>query len=134
MLVFRVSFFINLKVASKNCARSTYLSLLTSPKNTCPGVFFNSVASLQPACFLKRDSNSVAFLWSFQNVFKNVYFEEHLQTSASWAVLSKSCSSKLYNIHRTKVASDKCSVKKSINMLTSCGCFLHENTCVGVSF
>ena len=33
----------------------------------------------------------------------------------------------------TKVASGKCSAKKSINMLKSCGCFLHENTCVGVS-
>ena len=29
---------------------------------------------------------------------------------------------------------DKCFVKKSINMLTSCGCYLHENTCVWVSF
>ena len=32
------------------------------------------------------------------------------------------------------MASDKCSVKKSINTLTSCGSFLHESTCVGVSF
>ena len=33
----------------------------------------------------------------------------------------------------TKVISDKCSVKKSINTLTSCGSSLHENICVGVS-
>ena len=33
-----------------------------------------------------------------------------------------------------KVASDKCSVKKSINMLASCGSCLHENICVGVFF
>ena len=40
----------------------------------------------------------------------------HLQTTASGGV---------YNIHRTKVASSvKFSVKKSINMLTSCGWFL----------
>ena len=32
------------------------------------------------------------------------------------------------------MASDNCSVKKSINMLTSCGSFLHKNACVGVSF
>ena len=44
--------------------------------------------------------------------FKNTYFEEHLRTTASgWGSLKK-LFLKLCNIHRTKVASDKCSVKK----------------------
>ena len=84
------------------------------------GVFFDKVASLQPASILKRDSS--AFLWSFQNT------QLLLELFYKKAVLQK------YNIHKIEVASDKCSVKKSINMLTSCGCFLHGNTFVGVSF
>ena len=43
-----------------------------------------------------------------REAFKSTHFEEHLQTTASGGVLLKS----LINIHRTKVASDKCSVKK----------------------
>ena len=39
----------------------------TLRKNICVGGFFDKVATLQPASFLKRDSNSSAFLWSFQN-------------------------------------------------------------------
>ena len=34
----------------------------TSQKNTCIVVFFNKVAGLQPASFLKGDSNANAFL------------------------------------------------------------------------
>ena len=36
-------------------------------KHLCWRVFLGKVATLQPASFLKRDSNSSAFLWSFQN-------------------------------------------------------------------
>ena len=39
----------------------------TSQENTCIVVFFNKVAGLQPASFLKGDSNANAFLWSLQN-------------------------------------------------------------------
>ena len=34
----------------------------TSQENTCVGDFFNKVAGLQSASFLKRDSNTSAFL------------------------------------------------------------------------
>ena len=39
----------------------------TSQENTCIVVFFNKVAGLQPANFLKGDSNTSAFLRSLQN-------------------------------------------------------------------
>ena len=42
--------------------------------------FFNIVAGLRPATLLKRDSNAVVFLWILRN-FKNIYFEEHVQTA-----------------------------------------------------
>ena len=44
--------------------------------------------------------------------FKNTYFEEYLQTTVSGGVLQKSPFLKTYNIHKTKVANNKCSVKK----------------------
>ena len=52
-------------------------------ENTCVGVFFNEVANLKPASFLKRDSNTSAFLWTF----KNTYLDEYLQTTASVGAL-----------------------------------------------
>ena len=36
----------------------------------------------RPATLLKRDFNTSVFRWNFQ-IFKNTYFEEHLQTTAS---------------------------------------------------
>ena len=59
----------------------------TSQENTCVGVFFNKVAGLQPASFLKTDSNTSAFLCEVWETFKNTYFEENLQTTASGGVL-----------------------------------------------
>ena len=50
--------------------------------------------------------------------FKNTYSEEHLQTPASVGVLKKA--------HRTKAASDKCSVKKvflEVDGATKVTCF-----------
>ena len=61
------------------------------------------------------------------SILKNICKRLLLEVFYTKAVLKN-------NIHKTKVARDKSSVKKSINMLTSCGSFLHENTCVGVSF
>ena len=43
---------------------------------------FNEVAGWRPATLLKSDFNTSVFLWNFQ-IFKNIYFEEHLQTTAS---------------------------------------------------
>ena len=50
--------------------------------HTCVGVLFYEVASLHPASFLKRDSNTVAFLWSLQN------FQEYL----FWGISANDCS------------------------------------------
>ena len=58
----------------------------TSQENTCVGVFFYEVASLQPALFSK-ESNARAFLCEVCETFKNTYFEEYLQTTASGGIL-----------------------------------------------
>ena len=58
----------------------------TSQENTCVGVFFYEVASLQPALF-KKESNTSAFLCEVCETFKNTYFEEYLQTTVSGGVL-----------------------------------------------
>ena len=60
--------------------------LQTSQENTCVGVLFHEVASLQPASFLKRDSNTSVFL-EVCETFKNTYSEEYLKTTASGGVL-----------------------------------------------
>ena len=46
----------------------------TPQENTCVGVFYYEVASLQPASFLKRDSNTSAFLWSLRNYFEHLFW------------------------------------------------------------
>ena len=52
----------------RGSVKKVFLELLqTSRESTCVGVFFNKVAGFQSASFLKRDFNSGAFLWSFQN-------------------------------------------------------------------
>ena len=61
------------------------------------------------------------------SILKNICKRLLLEVFYTKAVLKN-------NIHKTKVGRDKSSVKKSINMLTSCGSFLHENTCAGISF
>ena len=40
--------------------------------------------SLFPSTLLKSDSNTCAFLWILQ-IFKAIYFEEHLRTAASFS-------------------------------------------------
>ena len=54
--------------------------------------------------------------WEVCETFNNTYFAKHLQRTASGGVL-KICSLKLCNIHRAKVASDTCSVKKELLMI-----------------
>ena len=60
--------------------------LQTSQENTCVGVFFNKVASLQPASFLKETPTQVLSCEVCQT-FKNSYFEAYLQTTAYGGVL-----------------------------------------------
>ena len=44
------------------CKRRFLKNLQASQENTCVGVFFNKVVDLQPTRFLKKDSNTNAFL------------------------------------------------------------------------
>ena len=41
---------------------------------------------MSPATLLNRDSNTVVFLWICE-IFKNIYFEEHLRTAASESLI-----------------------------------------------
>ena len=43
---------------------------------------FNNIAGLQACNFIKRDSNTDAFLWILRN-FRSTYFEEQLRMAAS---------------------------------------------------
>ena len=45
----------------------------TLQENTCAGVFFNKVAGLQSASFIKRDCNTSAFLWSLRNFLEHLF-------------------------------------------------------------
>ena len=94
--------------------------------------FFNKVASLQPASFLKRLKHKRIPV-KFAKLLKAPILKK-ICKRLSLEVFYKKAILKNFNIHRTKVATGKCSVKKFIYMLTPCGCLLQENTYVGVSF
>ena len=130
-----ITFKIKYRSHHRNCSvkRSVLKNFANfTVKHLCWSLFINKFAILQSASYLKRDSNASAFLWNLQNFKKRLFW----RTSANdcfWRFSIKKLVLKSL-IRRTNVASDKCSVKKSINILTPCGCFLQENTCVGVSF
>ena len=44
---------------------------------------FNKVAGLQVCNFIKKETLAQVFSCEFCEIFKNTYFEEHLQTAAS---------------------------------------------------
>ena len=46
-------------------------------------LFLIKLQAREPTVLLKRDSNIVIFLWNLQKIFKNIYFEEYLWTTAS---------------------------------------------------
>ena len=66
------------------------MAIFITRKHLWWSFFLIKLQTLRPATLLKRDSNTVVFLWILQNL-KNIYFEDHLQTaaSASWSILYK---------------------------------------------
>ena len=54
-----------------------------SHENTCVGVFFNKVASLQACNFIKNETPTQVFSCEYFEIFKNTYFQEHLERAAS---------------------------------------------------
>ena len=62
------------KVVLENFAKST-------GKHLCQRLFFNKVAGLWP--LNKKETLAQVFSFDFCEIFKNTYFEEHLQTAAS---------------------------------------------------
>ena len=54
-------------------------------KYLCRGLFLIKLQAFTSATILKRDSNTGVFLW-FCEIFKNIYFEEHLWTICTWKV------------------------------------------------
>ena len=97
-----------------------------SPERFCKSAFFKNFVNFTG----KHLSWSLFFLIKLQAfslktptqvlscevwvTFRNTYFEEHLQATASGGILWKSCSLKLRNIHRTKVASYKVFYEKGV--------------------
>ena len=51
-------------------------------KYLCQRLFFNKVASLRPAAWLKRDSDK-GFFCEFCEIFKNYFFAEQLRVTDS---------------------------------------------------
>ena len=60
--------------------------LQTSQENACVGVFFYEVVGLQPVSF-KKETPTQVLSCEVCETFKNAYFEEYLQTTASGGVL-----------------------------------------------
>ena len=64
------------EAAAHSCSSKKVLLKISqnSQKNTCVGVFFhNKVAGIEACNFIKKDSNSGVFLWTFKD-FKNSCF------------------------------------------------------------
>ena len=59
-------------------------------KNLCWSLFLIKLQTIRPVVLLNRDPTQV-FSWKYFKIFKNIYFEDHLQTatSASWSILYK---------------------------------------------
>ena len=60
--------------------------LQTSQDNSCVGASFYEVGGIQPASFLKIDSNTMLFC-EVCKTYNDTYFEEYLQTTVSGRVL-----------------------------------------------
>ena len=61
-------------VVCRYSSKYVFLKILQiSQENICVSLFLINVHGLRPPTLLKRDSNTVAFLWNF-SIFKNVFF------------------------------------------------------------
>ena len=52
-------------------------------KHLCQGLFFIKVAGLQVSNCIKKGASTQIFSGEYGEVYKNPYFEAHLQTAAS---------------------------------------------------
>ena len=52
-------------------------------KHLCQCLFFNKVAGLKTATLIKKETLAQVFSCEFSEIFKNVFFTEHLRTTAS---------------------------------------------------
>ena len=99
--------------------------LKTSQENPCVEAFFNKVAGLDPASFLKRQLQHKCFPVKFAKLLrtptlKNIYKRLLLEVCKK-AILKNFC-----NIHWAKLASDTCSMKKAflvVNRAVKDTCF-----------
>ena len=64
----------------------------TSQENAFVGVFFDEAGGLQPAGFLKRDSNTSALLWSLENFQEHLFWRTSANNCLTGGVLWKRCS------------------------------------------
>ena len=58
-------------------------------ENTCVGGFFYNAIGLQACNFIKKDTSTLIFFYEIYEIFKNMYFEEHLRKTASICLTSK---------------------------------------------
>ena len=60
--------------------------LETSQENACVEACVNKVAGLDPASFFKKETPTQVLSYGVYETFRNTYFEEHQQTTASGGV------------------------------------------------
>ena len=97
-------------------------------KHLCWSLYLIRLQALSLQVFLKKETPTQVLLCEVCETSKNIYFEEHLQNDFFWWYSIKNLFLKTYicNIHRTKVAGDKCSVKKMflvVNRTVKVTCF-----------
>ena len=79
------------KQSSSCSVKKLLLKLMkNSQENTCVGVSFNKVASLQACNFTKKRLQCRVFYFEFCEIFKNTHFEEHLRRTASTSQILQS--------------------------------------------
>ena len=52
-------------------------------KHLCRGLFFIKVAGLQASNCIEKGASTQIFSYEYREIYKNTYFDEHLQTAAS---------------------------------------------------
>ena len=68
------------------------ISQISLEKYMCWSLLLRKIQALRPANLLKRDSNTVIFLWNWQDFQEHFFFTEHLR----WLVFKTSNSNKLF--------------------------------------
>ena len=71
-------------VARRSSVKKVFLKISqNAQEKTCVGVFFTQLQDFNLHFFIKKETPAQLFLCEFCKIFKNLFFADHLRTTAS---------------------------------------------------